>query len=107
MIKVRGLSFALSSSIIALECLLFGVFPLPFDLFFHKDDTPVTKTISDKPVFVMYGLLPATSLMVNCTAKLYSMRILYKMKSQLPQVFTITRSGGNLIKEILSQKSLN
>ncbi len=95
LMKVRGLSFAISLSIIAIECLIFGVFPLPFNLFFYKEDTTFTETINDKPVFALYGLLPVTGLTVNCTAKLYSMRIIHKMKSQIPQIFIITRAGVN------------
>jgi hypothetical protein len=97
LMKFRGLSFTISFSIIAIECLIFGVFPLPFHLFFHKEDMTFTETFNDKPVFALYGLLPVTGLTVNCTAKLYSMRIIYKMKSQIPQVFIIERAGVNFI----------
>jgi len=101
LMKFRGLSFTISFSIIAIECLIFGVFSLPFHLFFHKEDMTFTETINDKPVFALYGLLPVTSLIVNCTAKLYSMRIIYKMKSQIPQVFIISRAGVNFINVFL------
>jgi hypothetical protein len=106
MIKVRGLSYVLSSAIIVIECLIFGVFPLPFDLFFHNENTPVSETITEKPVFIVYGLLPVTGLLVNCTAKLYSMRILFKMKSRIPQVFTITRSSSEEQKSCPDEERL-